>query len=790
MIFSVIQISGQYMQNLVNGFGFPETEARKRPPLKKVHINSCKIIKVFYQNVRGLRTKLDHFRNNLSIATSELYAITESGCNDSIFDAEIVPPAHDIVRCDRNDGRKQGGVLLVAKPTYELRKLELKNMIIDNEPFELGVGSVEVSLSDAPLVPVDGHHPPLAVSVRLHSARAAAPAPAPPPTSDFNSTDTPFYPKSFWKFVKAKRKSSNKLKIEKDGVVLSDKECVSEFAKYFHSVYSVSPPKLSVQECLSGADGGAAGGGGMESAARVHLEANLREASVEAALRALPPKTSVGPDGIPPFLARDCRSALAAPLCHIYNLCLEKSTFPVRWKITRVTPVPKGGGGTDVSYYRPLAVLSTFAKVFESVLFKSIYCEIQCHVSDEQHGFRSGRSTASNLLNFITTITPWVDQSIQVDAAYFDFRKAFDLVDNDVLLRKLANIGCTPKTLEFFASYLGDRKQYVQCGRNVSEPYCTYSGVSQGSNLGPLQFIITINDLPKVVKSSGCLLFSDDLKLFAPVTCDEDRKRFQMDIDGVLEWSKVNKLDFNVAKCNIISFSRSTNPAHHRYTLGGSPLSRVTSVRDLGVKMTSDLSFREHVGDICKKAYKILGFALRTASGFKSFAAIKTIFNSLVRSKLEFNAVVWSPYEAKYTLMLEKIQNKFLRFYYMKLYGVYPGYPALYPTLFVLGMVDYNRLEVRRDLTIVSYLFKLLRGRESNSVILQQLNLTVPRDYLRRRLNRTFDVPNGRTNLLRQAPLTRAIRLLNAIDSNIDIFYCSLSEFTKAALYIIGYKHV
>lgn len=545
---------------------------------------------------------------------------------------------------------------------------------------------------------------------------------------------------------------------------------------------------------MSGADGGAGGGaggaGGMESAARVHLEANLREASVEAALRALPPKTSVGPDGIPPFLARDCRSALAAPLCHIYNLCLEKSTFPVRWKITRVTPVPKGGGGTDVSYYRPVAVLSTFAKVFESVLFKSIYCEIQCHVSDEQHGFRSGRSTASNLLNFITTITPWVDQSIQVDAAYFDFRKAFDLVDNDVLLRKLANIGCTPKTLEFFASYLGDRKQYVQCGRNVSEPYCTYSGVSQGSNLGPLQFIITINDLPKVVKSSGCLLFADDLKLFAPVTCDEDRKRFQMDIDGVLEWSKVNKLDFNVAKCNIISFSRSTNPAHHRYTLGGSPLSRVTSVRDLGVKMTSDLSFREHVGDICKKAYKILGFALRTASGFKSFAAIKTIFNSLVRSKLEFNAVVWSPYEAKYTLMLEKIQNKFLRFYYMKLYGVYPGYPALYPTLFVLGMVDYNRLEVRRDLTIVSYLFKLLRGRESNSVILQQLNLTVPRDYLRRRLNRTFDVPNGRTNLLRQAPLTRAIRLLNAIDSNIDIFYCSLSEFTKAALYIICYKHV
>ncbi|CAG9110050.1 unnamed protein product [Plutella xylostella] len=290
----------------------------------------------------------------------------ETGCNDSIFDTEIVPDGFGIVRCDRNDGRRLGGAFLVATSDYELKKRVLDENV-DTKGFE----------------------------IVCSMAAMAGLAPEP---------------------------------------------------------------------------------GGAESAARVHLSA-LGRGQVRAALRALPPKRSVGPDGIPPFLLKDCSRVFEGPLLHVYNLCLENSIFPNRWKVTRVTPVPKSSGAKSVSDFRPVATLSTFSKVFESALFKEFYNEAQAQLCDEQHGFRAGRSTTSNLLNFTSGIKPFVDNRIQVDTAYFDFRKAFDLVDNDVLLSKLAAVGCTPKTLHFFADYLKDRKQFVQYGNYVSDPYSTLSGM-------------------------------------------------------------------------------------------------------------------------------------------------------------------------------------------------------------------------------------------------------------------------------------------------------------------------
>ena len=152
-------------------------------------------------------------------------------------------------------------------------------------------------------------------------------------------------------------------------------------------------------------------------------------------------------------------------------------------------------------------------------------------------------------------VVPVVDAGVQVDAAYFDFKKAFDTVDNDILLMKLAKIGCTPHLLQFFASYLKDRQQYVTTtGSNLS-PYYTRSGVSQGSNLGPLEFILMINDLPDVVKHSLCLLFADDLKLLLEIKDESDCERLQEDIDRVVEWSHKNKLFFNTAKCSVLTFT-------------------------------------------------------------------------------------------------------------------------------------------------------------------------------------------------------------------------------------------
>lgn len=945
---------------------------------------------------------MDVFYNNLETVAADLIAITETGCNESIEDAEIIPQGYQILRCDRMDGRKQGGAFLVATHGFELRKVTVpgdvnvdrcafelicatvhtrnrylflccvvyippsscendymilfrmieqlcvkyrdivvigdfnlhscnnnvincyeyflsfcefiqtnhvpncKNRQLDLVLCSLSVGNVRVSAADDALVPVDPYHPPLVISVPKGKCARSDTKPTDHPRPDHGVTESSdlwpqwsfakadydllyslilsidwgsmydihdpeaavifFYntlnniidscvprkrkrcvtsryrypewytgeiihhirkkamlhkrfkksgvssdyemfarcratvktmivhahnqhlewiqqhftkdPRSFWDYVRSKKATGNRKNIIKDGNILSDSECAKEFAQYFYSVYNSQQPRLDVNAAVASSGG---------NSSCVHIGC-LALSQVTDALTRLKPKRSAGPDGIPAFVFRDCRAVLAKPLLHLYNLCIESSYFPETWKITRVIPIPKGGMDSDVSGYRPVAILSTPAKVFESTIQKCILDQVSSTLSDAQHGFRPACSTTSNLLNFMMYVVPNVDAGVQVDAAYFDFKKAFDLVDNDILLEKLAAIGCTPKLLQFFANYMRDRRQFVEYAGCKSELYYTRSGVSQGSNVGPLSFIIMINDLPEAVRVATCLLFADDLKLLMVIKDKSDCARLQQDIDYVAEWSRKNKLQFNVKKCSVITFSRMREPHHHEYKLEGTSIERVEKVRDLGVRLNTELTFRDHIVNVCKKSYRSLGFVLRRASGFTNIKAVAALYNALIRTQLEYNAVIWTPHETKYSLMLERIQNKFTRFLYLKLYGVYPFFPLMYPTLFVIGMVGYNKLETRRDLAMATYVFKLLRGKTCNSGVLKEIRLNVPDNYVsRRRKPRLIAVPRARTNLLGKAPLTRALHALNDTADRIDLFSCSLNEFTKTILYVLCY---
>lgn len=239
------------------------------------------------------------------------------------------------------------------------------------------------------------------------------------------------------------------------------------------------------------------------------------------------------------------------------------------------------------------------------------------------------------------------------------------------------------------------------------------------------------------------------------------------------------------------TFSRARTPVRYEYKAEAVPMQRVTQVRDLGVYLTPDLTFREHIIKICKKAYRNLGFVLRQSQGFTNITTIRVLYDALVRSHLEYGAVIWAPHEAKYSVMLERVQNKFTRHLYCRLYGVYPLYPLMYPTLFVLGMVGYNELRVRRQFTLVVYLIKLLRGKEHNPGVLQCLRFSVPDRYVwRRRRPPLLAVPTARTNLLAKAPLTRGIRTVNEIQNRLDIFSCYFSELAKVTLNIICYESI
>lgn len=406
--------------------------------------------------------------------------------------------------------------------------------------------------------------------------------------------------------------------------------------------------------------------------------------------------------------------------------------------------------------------------------------QIHTQIIDSQHGFKAGKSTVTNHINFVDYVATGMDSKRQVDAAYFDFKKAFDRVHNDVLLKKFAEIGFTPRLLQLFASYFSNRVQYVQLDGCRSYLYLTCSGVSQGSTLGPTQFLIMINDLPRVVRTAECLMFADDLKLYFAIGGVEDCESLQSDINSVVEWGKRNHLEFNRSKCKTISFTRSLRPISFDYHMSGVILERVTEIRDLGVTLDVELTFNTHIIDVCNRAFKSLGFVMRQAARFNDRSAIIVLFYAYVRSKLEYNSIIWDPHERTYMIMLERVQRKFARYLYKRLYGYYP---FLYPSLFVSGMVGIDTLILRRKCALLFHFYQLLNGRIDNPSALARWSLAVPdraRESRACSVRRLFARPSVRTLTSEFAPTSQAVSLLNGLlaqESELDVFYCKPNEF-------------
>ncbi|CAF4785696.1 unnamed protein product [Pieris macdunnoughi] len=217
-------------------------------------------------------------------------------------------------------------------------------------------------------------------------------------------------PKSFWLYIRARNSNSaHQNSILKNGEVLSDADCAAEFAAYFYSVFSRETARLNVEEAMAAGTG---------SGSYVHVP-ELTSAQVRDALVRLKPKRSAGPDGIPAYIMRDCRSILAEPLAYLFNLCLDNGYFPDCWKITRVIPIPKSERKDSVEAYRPVAILSTPAKIFEGALHKNILKQVEPYLSDCQRGFRPLRSTSSNLLNAINYVIPIMDAGLQITIPVF-----------------------------------------------------------------------------------------------------------------------------------------------------------------------------------------------------------------------------------------------------------------------------------------------------------------------------------------------------------------------------------
>lgn len=311
-------------------------------------------------------------------------------------------------------------------------------------------------------------------------------------------------------------------------------------------------------------------------------------------LRQLDIKKGAGPDGIPPMFWRNCRSQLSEPITELYIKSLQTGVMPKLWKESFVTPVYKSGNKHDIENYRPISKINTVPKLFEKIICDQITLSLAPSLMQEQHGFVSGKSAESNLVEFLDGVLSGMEDGYQVDAIYTDYSKAFDKVSHSLLLGKLASAGIQGDLLRWVASYLRDRCQAVAIKGFCSSFIPITSGVPQGSHLGPLFFNIFINDIASRFHSSSCLLYADDNKIFKVIKCVEDCRELQEDLSRLYQYCQINCLHLNIKKCNVITFSRKRHVIRFSYHINNKLLNRVNNIKDLGIHQHSKLLFVPH----------------------------------------------------------------------------------------------------------------------------------------------------------------------------------------------------
>lgn len=358
----------------------------------------------------------------------------------------------------------------------------------------------------------------------------------------------------------------------------------------------------------------------------------------------------------PHFLKQTC-TTLAGPLSAIMTKSIDTSTLPSEWKSSVVTPIYKKGDKLNAENYRPISLTSVVCKTMERIIVDRMIKFLLANsiVSESQHGFMPGRSIATNLLLCLNDWTKLLDRGEPVDIIYLDFEKAFDRVPLERLVYKLEHYGIRGQLLSWISAFLFNRSFHVRVNNCLSDKKSVLSGVPQGSVLGPVLFVIFINDLLDSISSpKSC--YADDTKLYNnPVTNYQEIKE---DLNRIQQWCDTWMLTLNKSKCVVLHMG--FNNPRINYSLEEVPLRPVACHVDLGITITEDLKWESHIINITKKANTLI-YLIKKSFVCVSPPLLTKIYKTYVRPILEFGAVIWSPYFIKDISLLENVQRRFTK---------------------------------------------------------------------------------------------------------------------------------
>ena len=346
---------------------------------------------------------------------------------------------------------------------------------------------------------------------------------------------------------------------------------------------------------------------------------------------------------IPVFIYKSVSNIIAPYLAELFNESIECGTFPTCLKTARVVPIHKKDDPALPSNHRPISTLPVMSKLFELLMHVRIvkYLDSLNILSRNQFGFRAMRGTNDAIIDIYEHVFSSFEKSEHSVAVLLDFSKAFDTVSHKILLEKLEHIGVRGRCLAWFHSYLSERRQYVQVGNDSSESVEINFGVPQGSVLGPLLFIIYINDMCFSSTLLKFVHYADDSTVFlSHRDLNELFTIVERELENVVKWLSVNRLSINIGKTVYMLFSNQTVPVERAIMMNGVALKRVEDREFLGIIMENNLCFREQINNICKKLSRGTGVMYRM-SGVVPRDVLKKIYFAIVYPYLCYAVISW-----------------------------------------------------------------------------------------------------------------------------------------------------
>jgi len=429
--------------------------------------------------------------------------------------------------------------------------------------------------------------------------------------------------------------------------------------------------------------------------------------SVHSKLVHLQESKSMGPDGVHPIVLKRCADVLATPLSMIFQKSYAEGKIPNDWKLADISPIFKKGSKSEPGNYRPISLTSVVSKVMESIIKEEITDVLTDRdwISHNQHGFTHGRSCLTNLLETLEAWTRLLDEGFGIDVVFLDYRKAFDSVPHKRLLNKIRALGLGDKVTKWIEDFLTERKMRVNVGGNFSTWLEVLSGVPQGSVLGPLLFLLFVNDLPDWVQCS-IKMFADDTKIWTKISMEEDQELLQNDLNQLIRWSQEWLLQFNPEKCKVMHIGHTLDTTYWINDQGSSHLLQETdSEKDLGVYISKDLKPSLQCATAANKAMTVLRMIKRNFTRIDC-EDFRILYHTYVRPHMEYCVQVWNPHLRKDIDCLEKIQRRATKMVWGLSKRTYAD------RLCILGLYTLERRRLRGDLI---EMFKMLTGREGIS---------------------------------------------------------------------------